>query len=124
MRPTLWELDSQTEKGGNLFISVMSRFHDFQRHCAISALQISKNHSATIFFCKNEACVNCGTLNATSLIWLKSHKPNNVDCEQLLILIYVSSIIYYSNLGQFGSFRMSQSVDGPRYLGDFYYRGH
>ena len=22
MRPTLWELDSQTEKGGNLFISV------------------------------------------------------------------------------------------------------
>ena len=23
-----------------------------------------------IFFCKNEACVNCGTLNATTLIWL------------------------------------------------------
>ena len=23
MRPTLWELDSQTEKGGNLFISVL-----------------------------------------------------------------------------------------------------
>jgi hypothetical protein len=21
-------------------------------------------------FCKNEACVNCGTLNATTLIWL------------------------------------------------------
>ena len=24
MRPTLWELDSQTEKGGNLFISVLA----------------------------------------------------------------------------------------------------
>ena len=22
------------------------------------------------FFCKNEACVNCGTLNPTTLIWL------------------------------------------------------
>ena len=32
-----------------------------------------KNHFATFdFFCKNEACVNCGTLNATTLIWLLS----------------------------------------------------
>ena len=23
-----------------------------------------------LFFCKNEACVNCGSLNATTLIWL------------------------------------------------------
>ena len=23
-----------------------------------------------IIFCKNEACVNCGTLNTTTLIWL------------------------------------------------------
>ena len=28
----------------------MSRFHDFQRHCAISALQISKKHFATFDF--------------------------------------------------------------------------
>ena len=27
MRPTLWELDSQTEKGGNLFISVKELNH-------------------------------------------------------------------------------------------------
>ena len=39
--------------------------------CAISALQISKKHFAMFdLFCKNEACVNCGTLNATTLICL------------------------------------------------------
>ena len=35
---------------------------NFWRHCAISALKISKKHYATFdFFCKNEACVKCGT---------------------------------------------------------------
>ena len=29
-----------------------------------------KNILHCLFFCKNEACVNCGTLNATTLIWL------------------------------------------------------
>ena len=40
----------------------MSKFHDFWCHCAILALQILKNSFATFdFFCKNEACVKCGT---------------------------------------------------------------
>ena len=43
------------------------------RLCAISALQISKNDFATFdFFCKNEACVNCGKETATTLTWLPS----------------------------------------------------
>ena len=29
-----------------------------------------KNILQCLIFCKNEACVNCGTLNATTLIWL------------------------------------------------------
>ena len=44
---------------------------NFWQHCPISALQISKNIlQHLIFFCKNEAFVNCGTH--------KRHNPNLV----------------------------------------------
>ena len=44
---------------------------NFWQHWAISALEISKKHSATFdFFCKNEACVICETQ--------KRHKVNLV----------------------------------------------
>ena len=41
-----------------------SDFSKLLRLCAISALQTSKH------ICKNDACVNCGTSNTTTLIWL------------------------------------------------------
>ena len=46
-------------------------------------------------------------------------KVFNIVCEQPLILIYVSSIIYHSKLGWLKSFCMSQSVDYFRYLEEF-----
>ena len=38
--------------------------------CHLSVTDIKKIFYNVWFFCKNEACVNCGTLNATTLIWL------------------------------------------------------
>ena len=38
--------------------------------CHLSIIDIKKTFCNVWFFCKNEACVNCGTLNATTLIWL------------------------------------------------------
>ena len=38
--------------------------------CHLSVTDIKKPFCNVWFFCKNEACVNCGTLNATTLIWL------------------------------------------------------
>ena len=38
--------------------------------CHLSITDIKKTFCNVWFFCKNEACVNCGTLNATTLIWL------------------------------------------------------
>ena len=39
--------------------------------CHLSVTDIKKTFCSVWFFCKNEACVNCGTLNATTLIWLR-----------------------------------------------------
>ena len=38
--------------------------------CNLSVTDIKKTFCNIWFSCKNEACVNCGTLNATNLIWL------------------------------------------------------
>ena len=38
--------------------------------CYLSVEDIKKTFCNVGFFCKNEACVNCGTLNAITLIWL------------------------------------------------------
>ena len=38
--------------------------------CHLSVTDIKKHFATFDFFCKNEACVNCGSLNATTLIWL------------------------------------------------------
>ena len=44
----------------------MSKFHDFWRHCAISALQISKNHFATFdFFVKMKLVSTLRHINVT-----------------------------------------------------------
>ena len=43
------------------------------RLCHLSTSDIKKNFCNLWFsFCKNEAFVNCGTINATTLIWLLS----------------------------------------------------
>ena len=39
--------------------------------CHLSVTDIKKTFCNVWFFCENEACVNCGTLNATTLIWLR-----------------------------------------------------
>ena len=46
-----------------------SKFHNCWRHCAISALQISKKHFAR-FFCKNEVVSTARQINVTMQIWL------------------------------------------------------
>ena len=38
--------------------------------CHLSVTDIKKPFCNVWFFCKNEVCVNCGTLNATTPIWL------------------------------------------------------
>ena len=43
--------------------------------CHLSVTYIKKPFCNVWFFCKNEACVNCGTLNATTLIWLLLSPP-------------------------------------------------
>ena len=51
-------------------------FHSFyatdltEALCHLSVTDIKKHFATFDFFCKNEASVNCGTLNATTLIWL------------------------------------------------------
>ena len=40
--------------------------------CHLSVTDIKKTFCNGLFFCKNEACVNCGTSSATTLIWLLS----------------------------------------------------
>ena len=56
-----------------------SDFWKLMSPCAISAL-----HFATFnFSCKNEACVNCDTLNTTTLIWLL----NSLQFWELSILL-------------------------------------
>ena len=39
--------------------------------CHLSVTDI-KNILQRLIFCKDKACVNCGTLNATTLIWLQA----------------------------------------------------
>jgi hypothetical protein len=43
---------------------------DTEALCHLSVTDIKKTFCNVWFFCKNEACVNCGTLNATTLIRL------------------------------------------------------
>ena len=64
-----------------------SDFCKLQRFCAISLLQISKKHFETFdFFCKNEACVNCGISKAITLIWLlwTMQQKNSLSFYQII----------------------------------------
>ena len=50
-----------------------------------------KNILQSLFFCKNEACVNCDKLNATTLIWLPAAKPSvDIVAAELVAASFLS----------------------------------
>ena len=50
-----------------------------------------KNILQSLFFCKNEACVNCHNLNATTLIWLPAAKPSvDIVAAELVAASFLS----------------------------------
>ena len=48
-----------------------------------------------LFFCKNEACVNCGTLNATTLIWLLSRTEKPIVVHSFVSVASLFSLSIY-----------------------------
>jgi hypothetical protein len=51
--------------------------------CHLSVTDIKKRFCNIWFFCINEACVNCGKENATTLTWLKTGKDRPINCWQM-----------------------------------------
>ena len=54
--------------------------------CHLSVTDMKKRFCNVWFFCKNEACVNCGKENATTLTWLQpveERKNSNSVCWEI-----------------------------------------
>ena len=66
----------------------MLRWHRALVACTIRVFNVD-------FFCKNEACVKCGTLNATTLIWLLSHTEKPIVVHSFVSVASLFSLSIY-----------------------------